>query len=80
LRTTTSKALRHGHYAGAGFVIANRFDHQFLDRLLGESCQIAQKLSVTHEKGSSRRQATSQSPIIPLAYIYCASPRPYRDS
>jgi hypothetical protein len=44
--------LRHGYYAGASFVVASRFDHQLLDRLISEPRQIAQKLSVTHEKGS----------------------------
>ena len=44
--------LRHRDDTGAGFVVADGFDHQLFDGLVSEAGEIPEKLSVVHEIGS----------------------------
>ena len=41
----TSKSLRHGDDTGAGVRVKNRVGHQLFDGLIGEPCQVGEKLS-----------------------------------
>ncbi len=47
-----SKCLRHRDDTGAGFVVADGFDHQLLDGLVSEASEIPEKLSVAHKVGT----------------------------